>query len=377
MRKRGKTVEPVSTLGSDPDMDTSSAVSSGSPVAADPDIDTVPVLKAREEAAAYTVLAEPVSRSVPGEGMACMPSPATLAQSDASRNPGSAPEGASTDAAIAEAVSLSGSDPTVDTASAVATASAPIPPPTQVRRRAAPRTAGTRVQGQPAFVLHSYPYKETSLIVELLTRDFGRVALIAKGAKRPHSQLRGVLQTFQPLSASWTGKNELRTLTDADWVGGMLPLEKTALLCGFYLNELLVKLLARDDAHPVLFDHYVATLNQLAHLEPPPIVLRKFETALLKETGVAADLTRCTATRTRVLAEVQYVVEPERGPRPVRDDDAAPRVSGKTLLDMEREDYQDVATQAQSKQLMRFLLAYHLNGTPLNTRQILIDLMQL
>ncbi|UTY58912.1 DNA repair protein RecO [Massilia sp. erpn] len=247
-------------------------------------------------------------------------------------------------------------------------------------RRRAPsreRTFGTKVAGQPAFVLHSYPYKETSLIVDLLTRDFGRVALIAKGAKRPHSQLRGVLQTFQPLSASWSGKNELRTLTDAEWVGGMLPLERTALLCGFYLNELLVKLLARDDAHPALFDHYVATLNQLAHNEPPPIVLRKFERALLRETGVGADLTRCTVTRERVQSDVQYVVDPERGPRPERASDTAPRVAGKTLLDMENEDYADAQTQAQSKQLMRFLLAHHLGGAPLNTRQILIDLMQL
>jgi DNA repair protein RecO (recombination protein O) len=248
------------------------------------------------------------------------------------------------------------------------------------QRRRAPgqqRTIGTRVAGQPAFVLHSYPYKETSLIVELLTRDYGRVALIAKGAKRPHSQLRGVLQTFQPLTTGWTGKNELRTLTDADWVGGMLPLEKTALLCGFYLNELLVKLTARDDAHPRLFDHYVSTLNQLAHNEPAPIVLRKFEMALLKETGVASDLVRCTVTRTKVLPDVQYVVDPERGPRPERKGDSAPRVAGKTLLDMEREDYTDPATQAQSKQLMRYLLSWHLGGAPLNTRQILIDLLQL
>ncbi|WP_342113575.1 DNA repair protein RecO [Pseudoduganella sp. OTU4001] len=252
------------------------------------------------------------------------------------------------------------------------------PPPAQ--RRRAPgqqRTVGTRVGEQPAFVLHSYPYKETSLIIELFTRDFGRVALIAKGAKRPHSQLRGVLQTFQPLTTGWTGKNELRTLTDADWVGGMRPLEKTALLCGFYLNELLVKLTARDDAHPKLFDHYVSTLNQLAHNEPAPIVLRKFEMALLKETGVAADLTRCTVTRTKVLHDVHYVVDPERGPRPERADDSAPRVAGKTLLDMEREDYTDPATQAQSKQLMRYLLSWHLGGAPLNTRQILIDLLQL
>lgn len=259
-----------------------------------------------------------------------------------------------------------------------APAASPTPsPPKRPRAPSRERTVGTKVAGQPAFVLHSYPYKETSLIIDLFTRDYGRVALIAKGAKRPHSQLRGVLQTFQPLSSSWVGKSELRTLTDAEWVGGMLPLEKSALLCGFYLNELLVKLLARDDAHPALFDHYVSTLNQLAHNEPAPIVLRKFERALLKETGVAADLTRCIETRARVQADVTYVIDPERGPRPERASDPWPRVAGKTLLDMEGENYEDVATQVQSKQLMRFLVAHHLNGAPLNTRQILIDLSQL
>lgn len=246
----------------------------------------------------------------------------------------------------------------------------------QGKRSRAPQREG-RVVGQPGFVLHSYPYKETSLIVDMFTRDHGRVGLVAKGAKRPLSKLRGVLQTFQPLSVSWSGKSELRTLIDAEWVGGMLPLEKTALLCGFYLNELLVKLLARDDRHPTLFDHYVATLNQLAHGEPAQIVLRKFERALLKETGVAADLSRCTTTRGLVDAGGDYVVDPERGAREAVEGEVWPVVSGKTLLDMEKDDYSDPATLAQSKHLMRFLLAHHLGGQPLNTRQILIDLMQL
>ena len=261
---------------------------------------------------------------------------------------------------------------------AVPLQSAAVPSPPAPRRTASrPLGRDGRVTGQPAFVLHSYPHKETSLIIDVLTRDHGRIALVAKGAKRPHSQLRGVLQTFQPLQAGWTGKSELRILTGAEWVGGMLPLEKTALLCGFYLNELLVKLLARDDPHPVLFDHYVATLNQLAHNEPAPIVLRKFERALLKETGVAADLVRCTGTRQQVQAGQIYVVDPERGPRPAQAGDAWPRITGKTLLDMECEDYADAATQAQSKTLMRFLLAHQLGGATLNTRQMLIDLMQL
>lgn len=234
-----------------------------------------------------------------------------------------------------------------------------------------------RIANQPGFVLHSYPYKETSLIVDIFSRDYGRVALVAKGAKRPHSKLRGVLQTFQPLTVGWTGKSEVRTLTSVEWVGGLLPLEKSALLCGFYLNELLVKMLARDDPHPALFDHYIATLNELAHDEPAPIVLRKFERVLLRETGVGSNLTFCEATRKSVEPQETYVVDPERGPRVARPADTSPRVSGKTLLDMEASDYSDTATQTQSKFLMRYLLAHHLGGAPLNTRQILIDLMQL
>lgn len=246
-----------------------------------------------------------------------------------------------------------------------------------VVKRGRPSEREMRITGQPAFVLHGYAYRETSLIVDVLTRDFGRVALIAKGAKRPHSKLRGVLQTFQPLSIGWTGRSEVRTLTAAEWVGGLLPLEKSALLCGFYLNELLVKLLARDDPHPALFDQYVRTLNQLAHGEPTHAVLRQFELALLKETGVAANLGVCAASSEPVRPDGLYVVDPEKGPRPALASDAWPKVAGKTLLDMEREYYDDPATQAQSKMLMRFLLSHHLNGAPLNTRQILIDLMQL
>ncbi len=234
-----------------------------------------------------------------------------------------------------------------------------------------------RIVSQPAFVLHSYPYKETSLIVEVFARDFGRVPLIAKGAKRPHSQLRGVLQTFQPLQLGWIGKSEVRTLTTAEWVGGLLPLERSALLCGFYLNELLVKLLARDDPHPALFDHYVSALNQLAHDEPAPIVLRQFELALLKETGVAGSIARIAATDEPVDPDLLYVIDPERGPREAMASDTAPVVSGKTLLDMEAGDYADANTQQQSKFLMRHLLSHHLNGAPLNTRQILIDLLHL
>ena len=251
-------------------------------------------------------------------------------------------------------------------------------PTTPVRApRARTSERDHRIVNQPGFVLHSYPYKETSLIIDLFSRDHGRVALVAKGAKRPHSKLRGVLQTFQPLQLAWMGKSEVRTLVSAEWVGGMLPLEGAALLCGFYLNELLVKLLARDDPHALLFDHYMSALNQLAHDEPPAIVLRKFELSLLKETGVAGNLAVCAQTGQPVDVQKTYVIDPERGARASLASDTSPSVTGKTLLDMEAGDYSDSTTQLQSKFLMRHLLSHHLGGMPLNTRQILIDLLQL
>ena len=235
-----------------------------------------------------------------------------------------------------------------------------------------------RVAEQPAFVLHSYPYRETSLIIDVLSRDHGRLALVAKGAKRPHSALRGVLQTFQPLALSWSGKSEVRTLTGAEWVGGMLPLAGDALLCGFYVNELLVKFCAREDPHPQLFHHYVVTMTRLAHDEPPVQVLRSFERVLLRETGYAMALDR-TVTRRAVVADGRYVFDPERGVREAASELPAqwPVIAGQTLLDMEQDDYHRPQTISQSRTLMRFLLNTYLAGTPLATRQILIDLQNL
>lgn len=234
-----------------------------------------------------------------------------------------------------------------------------------------------RVLNQPGFVLHSYPYKETSLLLDFFSRDYGRITLVAKGAKRPHSALRSVLQTFQPLSVSWSGKSEVRTLTAAEWVGGMLPLEKTALLCGFYLNELIVKLFAKEDTITRLFDYYVATLNALAQGENALKILRKFEYILLKEAGIIADLTFCTTTQKKIVAHQIYVIEPLDGVRLAAAEEYGPKISGQTLLDIMAENYEKNITQMESKALMRFLLSYHLAGVKLNTRQILVDLLKL
>src|SRR5260370_33338727 len=137
-----------------------------------------------------------------------------------------------------------------------------------------------RRDDQQAFVLHAYAYRETSLIVEVLTQGYGRVALVARGAKRPRSELRGVLQAFQPLTLSWAGSGELKTLIHAEWRGGLPLVCGSALLCGFYLNELLLKLLPREDPHPRLFDAYESALSRLANGAAQAPVLRPFELRL-------------------------------------------------------------------------------------------------
>src|SRR5580765_1888303 len=134
-----------------------------------------------------------------------------------------------------------------------------------------------RAELEPGFVLHAYPYKETSLIVEAFTRRFGRVSLLARGARRPRSAMRGVLLSFQALSLSWSASAELGTLLRAEWSGALLPLRGRGLMCGFYLNELLLRLLPRDDAHEALFDFYSESLKELAGTSSHAPVLRCFE----------------------------------------------------------------------------------------------------
>jgi DNA repair protein RecO (recombination protein O) len=246
----------------------------------------------------------------------------------------------------------------------------------------------TRHDAEPAFVLHSYPFRETSLIIEVFTRNWGRVALVARGARRPRSVLRGVLLAFQPLLLSWGGKSELRTLHKAEWQGGLPQLQGRGLLCGFYLNELMLKLLAKDDAHEALFETYHATLLALSTGGDHATTLRSFEQRLLKEAGYALTLDRDAITGESIRAECSYRYLIERGPVRIserggdfagRDDADENRLelAGQTLLDMARDDYASPATLQQSKALMRILINHCLGNQILNTRQLLRDMQQL
>jgi len=209
------------------------------------------------------------------------------------------------------------------------------------------RTGGNdRVDQQPGFVLHSYPWRETSLIIEAFTRDHGRMALVARGAKRPTSQLRGLLDPFCPLALSWSGRNEIKSLVRVEWLGGLAPLRGDGLLAAFYLNELLVRLMIRADAHEHLFAAYIGALRALAQDgADQQSILRGFE----------LDLLRWVATEAPDTLSVQ----------------------GTTLRAMAARDFRRGQAAAQSKSLLRQLIRYHLNGQPLNTRRILQDLRAL
>ena len=226
---------------------------------------------------------------------------------------------------------------------------------------------------QPVYVLHSYPFKETSLVVELFSKEFGRIAAVAKGARRPHSAMRGMLQSFQILDGAWSGKNELKTLHSLDWSAGLTLLKGEALMCGFYMNELLLRLLPREDAHENLFAYYQATLKTLAESKNLAITLRRFELKLLQEMGYAVPLLQ-DDNEAEIMADKNYRYEAEYGACELSATKNGVQLSGKTMLDMARDDYADSITQSQSKQLMRYLLAYYLGDKPLHTRQLLIDL---
>jgi DNA repair protein RecO (recombination protein O) len=230
-----------------------------------------------------------------------------------------------------------------------------------------------RADNEHGFVLHTWPYKETSLIVEVFSRSRGRLGILARGARRPRSALRGLLLAFQPLRLSWSGSAELGTLTSAEWSGGEAALSGTGLMCGFYLNELLLRLLPREDPHEALYDAYAESLARLAAGEPQAPVLRGFERRLLAELGYAPLLER-EAAGAAVEPGKRYAYQPDRGPVEAKGGSGDMFVRGRTLLDIARDDYRAPETREEALRLMRALIAERLGGQSLHTRAVLAEL---
>jgi DNA repair protein RecO (recombination protein O) len=234
-----------------------------------------------------------------------------------------------------------------------------------------------RVDHEPGYVLHSYPYMETSLIVEAFARRFGRVSLLARGARRPRSAMRGVLLSFHPLQLSWSGSAELANLRGAEWSGALRPLSGRGLMCGFYLNELLLRLLPREDPHEALFDVYEVALASLSAEKSFAETLRRFEKRLLAELGYAPVLERDAASGEPIDPARRYAYHPDKGPVP-----ATPRspdlvVLGQTLLDLAADDYTRSETREEARGLMRMLIGQRLHGQVLHTRSVLMELNDL
>jgi DNA repair protein RecO (recombination protein O) len=245
-----------------------------------------------------------------------------------------------------------------------------------------------RIANEPAYVLHHYDWSESSLILEVFTRHHGRVALVAKGAKKPSSNFRPILLPLQPLQVAYTGDAEIRTLKAAEWMGGHVMPTGDALMSGYYLNELLLKLLARDDPHPRLFDVYSNVVQVVAsrHGEALQSALRTFELLLLREIGLLPMLDAQTMTLGGLEGAAQYCLVPEGGLRQSGEQDNA-SLSGAQWLNLQTSVADDAPFTAtlracadvmgQLKPQLRTLLNYHCGVQTLRTRQVMVDLQNL
>lgn len=227
-----------------------------------------------------------------------------------------------------------------------------------------------RVAKQTGYVLHTRPYKESSLLVELFTREHGRLTVLAKGARRLKSRQRGVMRPFLLLMLSWSGRGELPVLTQAEALSRAHALDGGGLWCGFYLNELLVRLLHRYDAHAVLFDRYAGSLEALSENNHNEVVLRLFEKKLLSELGYALDLTTESNTGLAVDIHNRYRYIPVQGLVKSRNGEPgnSDTISGASLLALANEDFADPRTLIEAKRLMRKVIGYYLGGKPLHSR---------
>ncbi len=227
-----------------------------------------------------------------------------------------------------------------------------------------------RTSLEPGFVLHRKPYRDTSLLLEIFTARQGRVGLVAKGARRPRSMLKGLLQPFQPLLLSWTGRGELRTLIGAEPAERPLFLAGAALAGGFYLNEVLLRLVERHDPQPELYPVYARTLSALAETSDMEWTLRLFERDLLQCLGYGLLLGDEADGGGTVQPGYRYCYHLERGPVPDRGSGGIP-VRGETLLALESGNAPpDAEGRVEAKVLMRTALRLYLGDKPLASRDL-------
>ena len=230
-----------------------------------------------------------------------------------------------------------------------------------------------RVALQSGFVLHRRPYRETSLLIEVFSHDYGRIGLLARGARGTKSRVKALLQPFTPLLLSWSGKGDLLNLTASEAAGLAFKIPVERFYSALYINELLLCLLARGDAHPGLFQPYQQVLAELATASHEELPLRIFEKRLLSEIGYGL-LLHCEAdTGQPIVAEQTYRYLLDRGPLSATSTDAGIPLSGQSLLALHSETIDSPIALREIKRLTRAAIGLQLNGKPLKTRQLLIE----
>ena len=226
-----------------------------------------------------------------------------------------------------------------------------------------------RIDLASGYLLHHRPWRDTSRILEVLTREHGRFTLFARGVRGPGAKLAPVLQPFQPLLLSWSGRGEAPTLTGAERAEHCAPLPPACLLAAFYLNELLIRLTTRHDPHPELFDHYHEALARLRAGAPLEPVLRIFEKRLLQGLGYGLDLTTEARSGKRIEADGYYHFRAGKGLTPSRAG-AGSALAGRSLLDLAGESLTGARALEDARRVLQAALAACLEGRPLATRGV-------
>lgn len=223
-----------------------------------------------------------------------------------------------------------------------------------------------RVEQQPAFILHARAWRESSLLLEVLSREYGRVGLVARSVRSARSRTpRAVLQPLIPLCLSWSGRGELATLTDAEAIGATLALGGESLLCAMYTNELIARLVPRHDPHPELFASYLETLARLAQTDPPAWSLRRFERDLLAHLGYGLQLDGDAESGEALQAQANYAYRLDAGPVLWRRNADGLKLRGSALLALASDVAPDARDLVALRHLLRALIEQRLDGVPL------------
>jgi len=228
------------------------------------------------------------------------------------------------------------------------------------------------IENEPAYLMHQRPFSESSQIINLFSRHFGRVDVIAKGSKRPKSKFKSFLQPFLPILVSWSGRSQLKTLRSIDLnIKQKTTLPNKQLMSAFYLNELILSLLTTTDPYPELFDCYALTIDKLSDIDSSEAVLRTFEINLLSQIGYAINFQTEAMSSNEIEAEQVYRFVVEEGF--IRSNTKTPHhslIKGSIIKAIEKGDYSTSQILKAAKRITRESIKYHLSGKELNTKKV-------